>query len=401
MAKQAYKYAIIGGGLAGASAVEGIRERDKNGTILLIGTEQHLPYHRPPLTKGLWLGKKKVEDVFVHDRKFYDDNGVTLALGAMAAAIDANARTVTDAAGTEYSFEKLLIATGGIPRRLDLPGADHQGICYFRYLDDYLRLRPEAIDGASAIVIGGGFIGSEIAASLCVNKVSVTMAFPSPHICDRVFPAELAQAMQQRYEERGITIYANDKPASFTRAGGKFIVATEKGKRVAADIAIVGIGILPELALAQGAGLQVDNGIVVNELLETNAPGIFAAGDNALFPYRALGKQMRVEHWDNALNQGRWAGRNMAGAREPFTYMPYFFSDLFEFGYEAVGDVNSQLETVPDWQKENDTGVIYYLADGKVRGMMMCNEWDRVPAAREIILRGEKMTTEALHGALR
>ena len=401
MPRQAYTYAIIGAGLAGASAVEGIREHDKNGPILLIGAEKHLPYNRPPLTKKLWFGTQKVEEIFVHDQKFYDDNGVTLALGTKAAAINAGNKTVTDSAGQEYSFEKLLIATGGFPQRLAIPGSDHEGICYFRDLDDYLRLRPEALDSASAIVIGGGFIGSEIAAALAVNKVNVTMVFPSACLCARVFPAELGQAMQQRFEERGVTVFSGDRPESFTRAGGKFIMQTEKGRRIASDMLIVGIGIAPDIALAQAAGLHVADGIVVNELLETSAPGIFAAGDNALFPYRALGKQMRIEHWDNALNQGRWAGRNMAGAREPFTYMPYFFSDLFEFGYEAVGDANAALETLADWQKENDTGFIYYLEEGKVRGVMMCNLWDRVPSAREIILRGEKMTAEALHGALR
>ena len=164
---------------------------------------------------------------------------------------------------------------------------------------------------------------------------------------------------------------------------------------------IVGVGVIPEMELAKSGGLEVGNGIVVNEYLETSSPDIYAAGDNAFFPYRALGQPMRIEHWDNALNQGKWAGRNMAGAHEPFTYQPYFFSDLFEFGYEATGEVDSRLETFADWQKENDTGVIYYLRDGKVRGVMMCNVWDKVETARELIRKGERMTPEKLRGLIR
>jgi len=163
---------------------------------------------------------------------------------------------------------------------------------------------------------------------------------------------------------------------------------------------IAGIGIAPALELPRTAGLLTANGVIVNEYLEASLPGIYAAGDIAFFPYQALGKQTRVEHWDNALNQGKWAGRNMAGAREPYTYMPYFFSDLFEFGYEAVGEVDARLETFADWQKENDTGVIYYLKDNKVRGAMMCNVWDKVEAARELIRNAENVTPADLRGAI-
>jgi len=164
---------------------------------------------------------------------------------------------------------------------------------------------------------------------------------------------------------------------------------------------IVGIGIAPYLDLARNSGLQTANGIIVDEYLQASLPDIYASGDNAFFPYHVLGKQTRIEHWDNALNQGKWAGRNMAGAREPFTYMPYFFSDLFEFGYEAVGDVDARLETFADWQKENETGVIYYLKDGKVRGAMMCNVWEKVEAARTLIRKGDTMTPDKLRGAIR
>ncbi len=193
---------------------------------------------------------------------------------------------------------------------------------------------------------------------------------------------------------------AGEKPISITRAQNRFSIQTASGKVIECNLVIAGIGVTPETGLAEGAGLKAGNGIVVNEYLQTSDPAIYAAGDNALFPYRVLGQLLRIEHWDNALNQGKWAGRNMTGTHEPFTYMPYFFSDLFEFGYEAVGDVNSRLETYADWKKENHTGVIYYLKDQKVRGVMMCNIWEKVEVARELVRQGEIMTLKNLQGLI-
>ncbi len=400
MAEQTYNYVIVGGGLAGASAVEGIRERDKKGSILLVGNETHLPYDRPPLTKKLWFGQKKVEEIFLHDQAFYDQNMVKLVLHKKAVRLNANQRKISDDSGKSYGYDRLLLATGGVPRTLAISGGDLEGIYYYRYLDDYLRMRQEAAEGKSATVIGGGFIGSEIAAALLTNKLNVTMIFPSPYLCSRVFPKSLAQAVQRRYIERGIKVMAGEKPASIAR-GRRFTIRTESGKEIESEMVVIGIGIAPEMKLAEQAGLKTSNGIVVDEYLQTSTSNIYAAGDNALFPYQTLGQPMRIEHWDNAVNQGKCAGRNMAGAHEPFTYMPYFFSDLFEFGYEAVGDVNSNLETFADWQKENEKGVVYYLKDGKVRGAMMCNIWEKVEAAREVIRKGEIMTPRHLQGLIR
>jgi len=375
--KHVYDYVIVGGGLTGASAVEGIRELDKTGSILLAGEENHLPYDRPPLSKKLWFGKMNVDEIFLHDREFYDTHAVTLALGTKMAQLDPVKKTVTNTDGGTFGYGKLLLATGCKVRTLTIPGGDLDGICYFRSLDDYLRTRGVAAEGKSAVVVGGGFIGSELVAALNINKLNVTMIFPGTLLCDRVLPDYLGRAVQRRYLEKGVRVLASDKPVSFSKNGAKFITRTEKGEEIESDLVIVGVGVIPEMELAKNGGLEVGNGIVVNEYLETSRLDIYAAGDNAFFPYQALGQSMRMEHWDNALNQGKWAGRNMAGAHEPFTYQPYFFSDLFEFGYEATGEVDSKMETYADWRKENDTGVIYYLRDGKVRGVMMCNVWDK------------------------
>jgi NADPH-dependent 2,4-dienoyl-CoA reductase/sulfur reductase-like enzyme len=401
MKEEAYEYIIVGGGLAGASAVEGIRELDKQGAILLVGSEKHLPYDRPPLSKKLWFGKKKVEDIFIHDRIFYDQKGVTVVSGVTITSLETKQKIITSDDGKKYRFQKLLLATGGTPRTLSIPGGNLEGICYFRTLDDYLRLRVESTEGRSAVVIGGGFIGSEIAAALAINKVRVTMIFPDAYLVTKVFPEYLGRALLNQYLARGIKVLVNEMPSAFAKVGGKFLTQTLSGVKLESDMVIAGIGIAPALELPRKAGLQTANGVIVNEYLEASLPGIYAAGDIAFFPYPALGKQTRVEHWDNALNQGKWAGRNMAGAREPYTYMPYFFSDLFEFGYEAVGEVDSRLETFADWQKENDTGVIYYLKDNKVKGAMMCNVWDKVEAARELIRKGEQVSKDSLRGLIR
>ena len=389
-----YPYIIVGGGLAGTSAIEGIRAIDKQGPILLIGNEKHFPYHRPPLSKQLWTGKKKVEDISIKDRSYYEANGVSLELGITVTRIDAQGKKVHTGNRIEYGFQKLLLATGGMPRRLLIPGGDLNEIIYFRTLDDYQNLKSQSSESKTALVIGGGFIGSEIAAALSMQGLKVTMLFPEEYMCSNVFPAPLGQALGNDYQRRGVRIVTHDKPRAIEKASGSHRVHTDKGEVITADIIVAGLGIEPEIAIARDAGLVTANGITVNELLETSRSDIYAAGDLAFFPYAALNKKVRVEHWDNAQRQGMQAGKNMAGAREPYAHMPYFFSDLFNFGYEAVGTIDSRLKTATDWQKENDTGVVYYLDDDRVSGIMLCNIWDKIEDARKIIKSAQKISDE-------
>ena len=395
-----YDYVIVGGGLAGASAVQGIRELDAHGSILLVGEETHLPYDRPPLSKKLWFGKARVEDIFIHDRRFYDEHGVAMVLGARVEKLDAQGKSIAAANGERYGFGKLLLATGTKPRRIAIPGGELEGICYYRTLDDYLRIQGEAKAKQSVLIVGGGFIGSELAAALN-STLDVTLIFPSATLCRRVFPEKLGLAVQQHFLERGIRVIPSDFPTAIVNSGDKFRTETSSGKSIETDLVIMGIGVDPSIGLAKEAGLEVGNGIVVNQYLESSHPDIHAAGDNAFFPYQVLGQGMRIEHWDNALSQGKLAGRNMAGAREAFTYQPYFFSDLFEFGYEATGEVDTSLDVFADWQKENHTGVIYYLRNERVRGVMMCNVWDKLDAARELIRKNERVSPESLRGVIR
>jgi NADPH-dependent 2,4-dienoyl-CoA reductase/sulfur reductase-like enzyme len=400
MSVLSYRYVIIGAGLAGAAAVEGIREVDAEGSVLLLGHEKHLPYDRPPLSKKLWFGQKTVEEITLHPEEWYLEQGVEALPHVDVVALDPANKRVTTGGGREYTYEKLLLATGGTPRRLTIPGGDLEGLYYYRYLDDYLRLREQIAAGSLVTVIGAGFIGSEMAAALNITGAEVTLIYPSPYLVDRVFPAGLGQALEQVYRDRGVRVLQGEKPVALERQGDKFITTTDTREHVVADAVVIGIGITPTITLAQAAGLEIGNGIAVNEYGQTSHPDLYAAGDVAQFPYRALGQTTRVEHWDHAINHGKYAGRNLAGAGQPYDYMPYFFSDLFEFGYEAVGDCSSRLETFADWQEENKTGVIYYRAEGRVRGAMMCNVWDQVPAARKLIQAGKPVTETDLKGAI-
>ena len=386
MSNQKYNYVIVGGGLAGASAVEGIRERDAKGSILLIGDEPHLPYHRPPLTKGLWTGKKNAKDIFVQKDDYYSLQNVEVRRGTKVISIAPETMSVADDAGTGYGFEKLLLATGGIPNRLRIPGGDLQGILYYRYLEDYLTLEPLAKDGKSVVIIGGGFIGTEIAAALTLRNLKITMIFPEEYPCAKIFPEYLGQSILYQYRKRGIAALAGDIPTSIEKNGGMFRIHTKNAQVIEADIVLAGIGISPSTELAKIAGLTIGDGIAVNSFLQTSNPDVYAAGDNTQFPQYWLGTTSRVEHWDNALNQGKQAGKNMAGANEPYNYLSYFFSDLFDLGYEAVGEIDSRMQTRAEWQEENLKGIVYYLRDNKTRGMLMCNVWDNVEHARSLII---------------
>jgi len=399
MPERLYSHIILGGGLTGSAAVEGIRQRDPNGPILLISAEPDLPYDRPPLTKQLWTGKKKVEQIFVQPQSYYTNHGVDLKLGTEVTELDVTSHTVRDRAGNTYRYKKLLLATGGTPRRLTIPGGDLEGISYYRTLRDYQKIRPAATPGKSAVVIGGGFIGSEIAASLTMNQVAVTMILTQQWLVSRVFPEPLGRSLTDYYRSKGVTLFTGDTPTSIQQNGNAYLIQTRGGRQVRADIVIAGIGITPNIALAEGAGLKTGNGIVVDQFLRTSNPDVYAAGDVAFFLEEVLGPR-RIEHWDNAVTQGKHAGRNMAEADEPFTDLPYFFSDLFEFGYEAVGEVDSRLLTFADWQEPNKTGVIYYLSDGRVRGAMMCNVWGKVDAARDLIRKQAPMQVQELHNAI-
>jgi len=373
-----YKYLIIGGGLAGDGATQGIRELDTEGSIGMISMEPDPPYMRPNLSKGLWKGRP-VEKIW---RKT-EERGAKLHLNCKVVRLDPAKKHVLDSGGDEYSYDKLLLATGGSPNHLPF-GNGH--IIYYRNFQDYQHLRALTEQGDRFVVIGGSFIGSEIAAALTMVGKKVTMVFPEGSISENIFPGDLSNFLNDYYREKGVEVVTGDTAASVQKEGDRIAVRTGSGRAFEADGVVAGIGIHPNLDLAKEAGLKVDNGIVVNERLETSLPDIYAAGDVANFFHSALEKRTRIEHEDNAVQMGKAAGRNMAGAGEPYTHVPMFYSDLFDLGYEAVGEMNSRMKTVADWQEEPfRKGVVYYMDDDRVRGVLLWNVWDKVEEARALL----------------
>ena len=378
-----YRYLIVGAGMTADAAAKGIREVDPDGAIGIIGSERERPYDRPPLSKGLWTGKPE-EKIW----RGQLPRNVNLILDRTVSEIDRTGRQVTDGAGEFHRYEKLLLATGGAPRRL--PFGDDERIIYFRTLEDYRRLRSLADTGECFAVIGGGFIGSEIAAALAMNGKRVVMAFPGEGIGHKVYPQNLSRFINEYYRNKGVELLPQHKAVSVETRGGQlalYVREREGGKRreMLVDGIVAGIGIEPNTALAGAAGLEVGDGILVDAQLRTTDPNIYAAGDVAAAYIPALGRRVRIEHEDNANTMGRMAGRSMAGAEVEYTHLSYFYSDLFDLGYEAVGDLDARLQTVEQWEEPFRKGVVYYLGDGRVRGVLLWNVWDQVEAARRLI----------------
>ena len=372
-----FKYLIIGGGMTADTAARGLRELDQNNTIGLISSEPDAPYNRPNLSKGLWKGRP-LEKIWRKTAEL----GVEVLLETTVTSLAPANKTVRDNHGNEYTYEKLLLATGSTPNHLPF-GHDH--IIYFRNLQDYFKVRNLADQHARFLVIGGGFIGSEIAAAVTMVGSKAIMVFPDDAICGALFPQDLSNYLNDHYRQQGVDLVPKSKIASVEANAEKIIARTESGKTLEVDAVVAGIGVHPEVDLAKSAGLQVEDGIVVDETLKTSAPDIYAAGDVANFNYHQLGKRMRVEHEDNALIMGKMAGRNMAGASESYHHAPMFYSDLFKLGYEAVGEMNRRMKIVSDWQEPYQKGVLYFLEHDRVRGVLLWNVWKKVDEARQLL----------------
>ena len=378
--------------MTAAAAAGGIREIDPTGEIGLLSAESDPPYDRPPLSKALWKDKP-LDTIW---RKL-EHPGINLHLGRTVKEIVPKQKRAVDQTGEVFTYEKLLLATGGKPRLL--PFGDGE-IIYFRTLADYRRLRALTDTGGKFAVIGGGFIGAEIAASLASIGKKVVMIFPGKGIGERLFPAALSQFVSTYYEHKGVQLICGDKIVGMTDRGKQHVLKTAGHREFVVDGVVAGIGIEPVIELAGLIGLEVENGIVVDELLRTSQTDIFAAGDVASFYNASLGERMRVEHEDNANTMGRLAGRNMAGGSDAYRHLPFFYSDMFELGYEAVGEVDSRLETFADWKEPNKEGVIYYLKDKRVRGVLLWNVWGQVDAARALIAAAGPFTAANLKGQL-
>jgi len=394
---EVFRYLIIGGGMAADAAVRGIRQIDSKGRIGLFSKEPDPPYNRPPLSKGLWK-RTPLSRIW---RRTADLN-VELYLSSTITQNDPANKRVIDHTGGEYSFEKLLLATGGDPIRLSAGSgpSDQERVIYFRTLADYHRLRALTETGSRFAVIGGGFIGSEIAAALASLGKQVTIIFPESGIGARVLPQEISAHLNQTFQQNGVQVLSERLVQSLQTSPDAVTLWLDSGQSITADGVVAGLGIRPNVSLALQAGLDVNHGITVDAELRTSHPDIFAAGDVISFYNPVLDQRMRVEHEEHANLTGMLAGQGMAGELQPYHHLPAVYSSLFGISYDAVGELNPHFEIVYDWQEPNQRGVVYYLCRQEVRGVLLWNQPKGLDQARELIASRRSFQPSQLKGII-
>jgi 3-phenylpropionate/trans-cinnamate dioxygenase ferredoxin reductase subunit len=372
MDRESYRYVILGGGLAAASAAEGIRETDSNGSVVIIGQEDRHPYHRPPVSKGILLGSKKPEDTFCKPVEFYRDNKIELETGISAESMDPARKTVTLSDGRTLVYERLLLATGSRARKLSLPGSDLKGIYALRTLDDALTLVAAMKDARNAVVIGGSYIGAETASALTQNGIQTTMIFPEGRLVEGLTDRDFGGYLHSLYEKNHVKILTGLKPARFQGQGRVESVLTDRQEEIPADLVVTGVGAELNTALARDAGLTMaqDGGICADACLQSSQEHFFVAGDIAEYPDPTFERRLRLEHWETALLQGKTAGKNMAGAGEPYTALPHYFSTLFECGFSVWGDFSQWDQTLLKGEMGLAGASIFYLEKGRLCGIL-------------------------------
>ncbi len=381
-------YVVVGGGLAGAKAAEAIREADPDGAITLVGSETRRPYERPELSKGVIGGKKSPDDLFVHDEGWYAEHDVQLLLGTAATGIDRDRQVVTLADGRELPYDRLLLATGATPRELKVPGADLPGVHYLRTAEDSLALVDAISAGQKLVVVGGGWIGLEIAAGAREKGLDVTVVEPQPTPLYGVMGPEVGELWAQLHRSHGVDVRTGLQVNAIDETDGRASgVVLDNGQVIAADFVVVGVGAAPNLDLADAAGLVADGGVPVDTHLRTRDPHIWAAGDIALADNAWAGRALRVEHWANAKNQGAFAGRSMAGATDEWGDPPYFFTDQYDAGMEYWGWADPRVDRVVLRGRPVDGAyvAVWLSPRGTVDAAMHVNQWDDSDAVKALV----------------
>jgi 3-phenylpropionate/trans-cinnamate dioxygenase ferredoxin reductase subunit len=376
----ASRFVIVGGGLAAATAAEELRGRDGDADIHLFAAESHNPYIRPPLSKEFMLGTEGRDSVFVHPEQWYRDNRIVVATGERVASLGDH--VVTLASGREVPFDRLLLATGAQPRRLDLPGGDADGIHYLRPIEDSEALKAVIGDGAKKVVfVGSGWIGLELAAAARGYGNDVTIVAPETVPLAGPLGDELGTMFRELHEQNGVVFMLGTQTTGFTVEAGRVTGVETSAGPVAADLVVVGVGAAPDTALAEAAGLQTDNGILTDEHLATSAPDVFAAGDVANPYHPVIEQRMRNEHWANAIAGGKVAAASMAGVTGPDAVLddiPYFYTDQFDLGmeYSGYGPLTRDAEIVYRGDRPGREVIAFWLNDGRVVAGMNVNVWD-------------------------
>ena len=394
MAAREVDYLLVGGGMASANAAAELRKRGADGSIVLVGREPDPPYERPPLSKEYLRGESAREDAYVHPLDWYEENDVELLAGTSVMRLDAAERTATLAGKGEVKFGKALVATGARVNILHhLDGAQLDGIHYLRTLGNSDAIREEAESAGHVVLVGGSYIGSEVAASLTAKGVKCSIVMMEEVAMSNAFGEEAGRYFHEVLASHGIELFGGEEIDSFLGDGRVSAVKTKSGREVECDMVVIGAGVHPETMLAERGGLEVDNGIVCDQRLQTSVEGIFAAGDVCSYDSVVHGRRLRVEHWDVALQQGRHAGAAMAGDEAPYSELPYFFSDLADWtSLEYVGPAQKWDEIV--WRGDRDSGefTAFYIAGGKVAAALTVGRSEDLTHARRMIEEGVDVT---------
>jgi 3-phenylpropionate/trans-cinnamate dioxygenase ferredoxin reductase subunit len=368
-----YRTVVLGGGMVAGYAAKELAERGlKPGELGIVSADNALPYERPPLSKSFLAGKDNEQSVLISTESFYREHGIGIHLNCEIDRIDLAGKRLVEQGGQEFRFDKLILATGARPRTLNVPGADRENVLYLRSMSDSARLRDALKNVKKVVVIGGGFIGMEVASQSAQQGRDTTMVFPDDRVWKNFFTPEMSQFFQKYYENHGVRFAAGAKAEGIDARQ----VSLSSGKKLDADLIVAGIGVTPVTELAEAIGLTVDNGIRVDEFLQTSAANVYAAGDVANYHDVIFKKQRRVEHWDNAVKQGQYIARYLSGQPEPFENIPYFFSDVFDLSYEFWGDTAGADRTEYRGDVNSTSFSTWWLKGGKAVAAFAMNRPD-------------------------
>ena len=382
-------FLLIGGGMASAHCAAELRKRGAEGSILLVGREPEPPYERPPLSKEYLRGDAAREDARVNPAEWYGENGVELLTARNVMSVDTEARTAALQGGEEVAFGKALLATGAMVNILRVEGAENEGIHYLRAFGNSDAIRADAEAADHVVLIGGSYIGTEVAASLTAKGARCTIVMMEEVALSRVFGEDAGRWFHRLLESKGVTIHGGEELEAFEGDGRVRAVVTKSGLAIECDTVVVGAGVRPDTMLAERAGLEVDNGIVCDSKLQTSVEGIYAAGDCCSYDSVVHGRRLRIEHWDVAMQQGMHAARNLLGEDRDYDVVPYFFSDLADWaGLEYVGPAQDWDEEI--WRGDPDAGEfsVWYLKDGKVAGALSVERSEDLAEARRLLADG-------------
>lgn len=389
MAARQVEHLLVGGGMAAAHCAAELRRRGAEGPVLLVGREPEPPYERPPLSKEYLRGEAERGDALVNAAEWYGENEVELLTGTNVMSLDPQARTAKLQGGDEVSFERALLATGAMVNILRVDGAENEGIHYLRAFGNSDAIRADAEAAGHVVLIGGSYIGAEVAASLRAKGVECTIVMIEDVALSRTFGEDAGRWFQERLEEHGVTVHGGEELEAFEGDGRVRAVVTKSGRAIECDAVVVGAGVRPDAMLAQRAGLEVDDGILCDSKLRTSAEGIYAAGDCCSYESVVHGRRLRVEHWDVAMQQGTHAARNMLGEERDYEVVPYFFSDLADWAsLEYVGPAVDWDEEI--WRGDREAGEfsVFYLKDGKVAGALAVGRSEDLAEARRLLADG-------------